>query len=68
MTKEELQQTRIEHLLQLFCDDNLSDNEVKELTHFLKMSEAARRRYIATVQLCVNLADRLERHVGCIGS
>ena len=57
MSRAEQQESRIGHLLRLLCDEKLGDEEAKELAELLAVSDSARRRYVETVQLCVDLAD-----------
>ena len=57
MSRAEQQETRATYLLGLLCDERLRDEEAVELAELLATSDAARRRYVETVQLCVDLAD-----------
>src|SRR6476620_2986785 len=57
MSAAEQQEGRIGHLLRLLCDEKLDDEEAKELAGLLATSDSARRRYVESVQLCIDLAD-----------
>jgi hypothetical protein len=57
MSRAEQREIRAAHLLGLLCDERLSDQDAVELAELLAVSDAARRRYVETVQLCVDLAD-----------
>jgi hypothetical protein len=39
------------------CDERLGEDEAVELAELLATSDGARRRYVETMQLCVDLAD-----------
>jgi hypothetical protein len=57
MARADHQESRVEYLLELLCDERLLEHEAVELAQLLATSEIARQRYVETVQLCVALAD-----------
>jgi len=57
MSRAEQQVSRTDELFRLLCDDRLSDADAAELGELLSTSHSARRRYVETMQLCIDLAD-----------
>ena len=57
MSRAEQTDSRLSELLQLLCDEKLSDDDATELAKLLATSEVARHHYVETLQLCNDLAD-----------